>query len=174
LGRHWPMVGEQIDAIPTRLLRIGVQSADGRTATNISGHDRPLGGPIMWALQGGGSGRGGESNFHQGYWISPLPPPGPVGLVCEWPALAVSPCPPRGQRPVKPRRCETDVVTITTSSATIPGARRWPLGLLLRRRAGSATRTAPSGPQGRLSPTAARSHSRSTIARSRACTSSAV
>jgi hypothetical protein len=89
-GRHWPMVGERNDAIPPQILRIGVEFADGRTATNVSGHDRPLGGPVMWALKGGGSGRGGESSFHQGYWISPLPPPGPVGLVCEWPALAIS------------------------------------------------------------------------------------
>jgi hypothetical protein len=40
-GRHWPMVGERRDAIPPQLLRIGVQFADRRTATNITGHDRP-------------------------------------------------------------------------------------------------------------------------------------
>lgn len=24
------------------------------------------------------------------YWVSPLPPPGPLALVCEWPAFGIS------------------------------------------------------------------------------------
>ncbi|MGH3264710.1 MAG: hypothetical protein ACRDNS_22275 [Trebonia sp.] len=88
-GRHWPMVDERRDVLPPQLLRVGVQFADGRTATNISGHDRPVGGPVIDCLSGGGSGGGGESRFHQGYWISPLPPPGPVAVVCEWPAVEI-------------------------------------------------------------------------------------
>jgi hypothetical protein len=88
-GRHWPMVGERRDVLPPQLLRVGVQFADGRTATSVGGHDRPVGGPVMDALRGGGSGRRGESRFHQGYWISPLPPPGPVAVVCEWPAVEI-------------------------------------------------------------------------------------
>jgi hypothetical protein len=88
-GRHWPMVGELRDSLPSQLLRVGVQFADGRRATNIGGHDRPVQGPIMWPLRGGGRGRAGESRFHQGYWISPLPPPGPVAVVCEWPAVGI-------------------------------------------------------------------------------------
>jgi hypothetical protein len=88
-GRHGPMVEEKRDAIPPQLLRIGVQFADGRTATNIGGHDRPVGGPVLWPLTGGGSGRAGESRFHQGYWISPLPPSGTVAVVCEWPAVDI-------------------------------------------------------------------------------------
>ena len=88
-GRHWPMAGEPRDVLPPQLLRIGVQFADGRTATNIGGHDRPLGGPVLRPLQGGGRGRGAASDFHQGYWISPLPPPGPVTVACEWPAVEI-------------------------------------------------------------------------------------
>jgi hypothetical protein len=88
-GRHWPMVGERRDVLPRELLRIGVQFADGRAATNIGGHDRPVAGPTMWSLSGGGGGGGGESRFRQSYWISPLPPPGPVGIVCEWPAVDI-------------------------------------------------------------------------------------
>lgn len=88
-GRHWPIVGERDDALPPQLLRIGLQFADGRTATNIGGHDRPVRGPVLTPLRGGGHGHGGESRFHQGYWISPLPPTGPVGLVCEWPAVGI-------------------------------------------------------------------------------------
>jgi hypothetical protein len=88
-GRHWPMVGERRDVLPPQLLRIGVQFADGRAATSIVGHDRPVSGPIMHALRGGGHGGRGERRFRQGYWISPLPPPGLVSLVCEWPALQI-------------------------------------------------------------------------------------
>jgi hypothetical protein len=88
-GRHWPIVGERRDVLPPQLLRIGVQFADGRTATNIGGHDRPVGGPVMWPLRGGGRRGGGESRFRQGYWVSPLPPPGPVGFVCEWPTVEI-------------------------------------------------------------------------------------
>jgi hypothetical protein len=88
-GRHWPMVGERRDVLPPQLLRIGVQFADGRTATSIGGHDRPVGGPVMDALRGGGSGGREEGRFHQGYWISPPPPPGPVAVFCEWPAVEI-------------------------------------------------------------------------------------
>ena len=49
-GRHWLTAGERRDVLPPELLRIGVQFADGRTATNIGGHDRPVGGPVMWPL----------------------------------------------------------------------------------------------------------------------------
>jgi hypothetical protein len=88
-GRHWPMAGERRDMLPAQLLRVGVQFADGRTATSIGGHDRPVGGPMMDALRGGGSGGRGESRFHQGYWVSPPPPPGPVAVLCEWPAVEI-------------------------------------------------------------------------------------
>jgi hypothetical protein len=85
-GRHWPMVGDKRDELPPHLLRIGVQFADGRNATNIIGHDRPAAGPVMWPLSGGAGG----GRFHQGYWVSPLPPSGPLALVCEWPAAGIS------------------------------------------------------------------------------------
>jgi hypothetical protein len=90
-GRHWPIVGQPRDVLPPELLRIGVQYADGRTATNIGGHDRPVGGPVIDALRGGGHSGAGESRFDQAYWISPpLPPPGPVAVVCEWPAVEIA------------------------------------------------------------------------------------
>jgi hypothetical protein len=88
-GRHWPMDGERSDVLPPELLRVGVRFADGRTATSIAGHDRPVAGPVLWPLAGGGGGGGGNSRFHQGYWISPLPPAGPVEVVCEWPAVKI-------------------------------------------------------------------------------------
>lgn len=96
-GRHWPTVGDSRDAIPPQLLRIGVQFADGRKATNITGRDRPVAGPIMSPLSGGGRGASqgpggspvGRWSFHQGYWLSPLASSGPVALVCEWPAVGI-------------------------------------------------------------------------------------
>lgn len=88
-GRHWPIVGERSDRLPPQLLRVGVKFADGRAATNIGGHDRPVEGPVMWPLSGGGSGGVGGSSFHQGYWISPLPPSGPLTVVCEWPVVGI-------------------------------------------------------------------------------------
>lgn len=88
-GGRWPMAGERRDILPPQLLRVGVRFADGRAATSIGGRDRPADGPVMNALRGGGRGGGGSSCFHQGYWISPLPPSGPVSIVCEWPAVGI-------------------------------------------------------------------------------------
>jgi hypothetical protein len=76
------------DEIPPEMLRLGVQFADGSKATNTGGfhHDRnPPAGPVMHA--GGGGGGGGS--WRQTQWVWPLPPPGPVGLVCEWPAMNI-------------------------------------------------------------------------------------
>ncbi|HLI58071.1 MAG TPA: hypothetical protein VKV21_00260 [Solirubrobacteraceae bacterium] len=108
-GRHWPLVDEPDDALPSQLLRIGVRFADGRLATNVAGHDRPMAGPTMWPLSGGGSGavrgclpeRAPESRFHQGYWLSPLPPPGPLEIACEWPVAWI---------PVVRRRVDARVI----------------------------------------------------------------
>ena len=55
-GRHWPMADERRDVLPPQLLRVGLRYADSRAATNIRGHDRPINGPVMDALSGGGRG----------------------------------------------------------------------------------------------------------------------
>lgn len=76
------------DEIPPEILRFGVQFADGSKATNTGGfhHDRqPPAGPVMHA--GGGGGGGGS--WRQTQWVWPLPPPGPVVPVCEWPAMDI-------------------------------------------------------------------------------------
>jgi hypothetical protein len=88
-GEDAPRAGERRELLPPRLLRIGVQFADGRTATSIRGHDRPAAGPVMQSLSGHRSGGRGESRFDQAYWIVPLPPPGPVSVVCEWPIVQI-------------------------------------------------------------------------------------
>ncbi|MGI8623723.1 MAG: hypothetical protein ACR2NB_09620 [Solirubrobacteraceae bacterium] len=77
------------DEIPPEMLRLGVRFADGSKATNTGGfhHDRqPPPEPIMHA--GGGSGGGRSSRQTQ--WVWSLPPPGPVALVCEWPAMDIA------------------------------------------------------------------------------------
>jgi hypothetical protein len=87
---------------PPELLRFGVQFADGRKATNttpmpfgrgrahmMSAHsrepeERPPG-PVLTSR--GGS--GGDRSWRQEMWVWPLPPPGPLALVCEWPAAEI-------------------------------------------------------------------------------------
>jgi hypothetical protein len=138
-GRQFPMVGERRDVLPDQLLRLGVAYADGRRATSVSGHDRPPRGPSLWPLSGGarGSGRSAtgaapseppEVRLHQGYWVSPLPPPGPVVVACEWPVAQIG-----------LTRCEIDARSILEAAeraqAMFPrdgwvsrDGRRWRLG----------------------------------------------
>jgi hypothetical protein len=80
--------------LPPELFRFGVQFADGRKATTVGnpfpvGDPFPLGegvqGPVLLPRGGGGGGR----DWDQAYWVWPLPPPGPVAFVCEWPARGV-------------------------------------------------------------------------------------
>jgi hypothetical protein len=88
-GRHWPRVGQTRDHIPSELLRIGLEFADGSKVTNIGnghyGRGRPEG-PVMSERRG----HGGRTSWSQGYWVWPLPPPGKVQLVCEWPAADIA------------------------------------------------------------------------------------
>jgi hypothetical protein len=73
-------------------LLLGVEYADGRTASNIAGVDwfaRDELSDDQLVLAPGGGGGGGLS-YDQRFWLSPLPPPGPVTLVCAWPALGLA------------------------------------------------------------------------------------
>jgi hypothetical protein len=76
------------------MLRFGIAFSDGRKATNVAGP--PHGGrlargpreppdPVLWGMGGGGGG----GRWRQDFWVWPLPPPGPVGFVCEWPAAGI-------------------------------------------------------------------------------------
>ena len=71
-------------------LHIGIQFATGAKATSFSalpdyGVDTSSDGPSMSMILSGG-GRGG---FEWRYWVSPLPPLGPLAFICEWPALNI-------------------------------------------------------------------------------------
>jgi hypothetical protein len=77
--------------VPPEFLRLGVEFADARRATNLGWHaqfepgegaaDRPV-----LVDRGGG---GGGTRFDQRYWLWPLPPPGRLSFVAEWPREGV-------------------------------------------------------------------------------------
>jgi len=69
-------------------LRFGVEFGDGRRGTNLETRFGDEAGPerVYVATHGGGGG-GSKMSWH--YWVRPLPPPGPVALVVEWPVLDV-------------------------------------------------------------------------------------
>lgn len=77
-------------ALPDEMLRFGIQFADGGKATAVRddgpifGPGRPDG-PVLMTRGGGGDGR----TWHEDYWLWPLPPPGPLAFVCEWPAYGI-------------------------------------------------------------------------------------
>ena len=92
--------------IPEGMLRFGVEFADGRKATNTADPLAHLGGglhrfskithgaeaeqaPAGPVLQLGGGG-GGGGNWRQSVWIWPLPPPGTLTFVCQWPEAAIA------------------------------------------------------------------------------------
>ncbi len=71
------------------MLRFGIEFSDGRKATNLDGPWPGVGrpeGPVLWGMSGGGGG----GRWRQDFWVWPLPPPGPVGFVCEWPAAGLA------------------------------------------------------------------------------------
>jgi len=78
--------------IPPEMLRFGIQFADGSKATNTerpfppSSRDDPE--PERPLIFPGGGGGGGGS-WRQEMWVWPLPPPGPIAFVCEWPVAGI-------------------------------------------------------------------------------------
>jgi len=83
------------DSGPDRRLLLGVEFSDGRTADNIDG--RPLPATINnndeIPLLSPNRGSGGEGRHDQTYWLSPVPPDGPLVVVCAWPALGIAETP---------------------------------------------------------------------------------
>ena len=71
------------------MLRFGIEFSDGRKATNVGGSwpgtEEPQD-PVLWGMGGGGGG----GRWRQDFWVWPLPPTGPVGFVCEWPAAGLA------------------------------------------------------------------------------------
>jgi hypothetical protein len=83
---HWHEV-QATGTIPDEALRFGIELADGAKATVFDSHrffateERPNG-PVL--VQRGGT--GGMRSWEIGFWVWPLPPPGPLAFVYEWPA----------------------------------------------------------------------------------------
>jgi hypothetical protein len=76
-------------------LKWGFELADGRRVTNVDPWPEPPDGhdsvvdfrtwePDRPVLQGGGGG-GGDRSVDRDYWLWPLPPPGRLRVVCQWP-----------------------------------------------------------------------------------------
>jgi hypothetical protein len=69
-------------AFPGEALRVGVVFPDGRRAWSENfGTGPPPSGDVT-LLPIGGSGT--QARFDQRFWVAPLPPPGPLGVVVEW------------------------------------------------------------------------------------------
>jgi hypothetical protein len=82
--------GQPYGVLTDEVLRFGIQFADGSKATNVG---PPVGGPTEDTAQGpvlqAGSGSGGGTFADTTFWVWPLPPPGPVAFVCEWPKFGI-------------------------------------------------------------------------------------
>jgi hypothetical protein len=77
------------EPLPDELVRFGVQFADGRKATNLDRRppaDSEPEGPVL--IEQGGSGYGSPA-WDTEEWLWPLPPPGPLTFVCEWPGRGI-------------------------------------------------------------------------------------
>jgi hypothetical protein len=83
---------EEDGEISPAWLRLGFLFADGAKATNIgrrSDWDREPGlrpkGPVMCTPESGG----GSGEWYCKLWVWPLPPPGPLQFVFEWPEAGI-------------------------------------------------------------------------------------
>lgn len=88
----------------TGRLKWGFELADGRRVTNVDPppwaelthheHSSPAS-PGDWLREPdhpvltGGSGGGGSRSVDRSYWLWPLPPAGPLRVVCQWPAQGI-------------------------------------------------------------------------------------
>ncbi len=82
--------GDAYGVLSDEHLRIGVQFSDGRSATNVAPPvwfvDANATGPMLHPGDGGAS----PSRVWTTYWAWPLPPPGALTFVCEWPKFGVA------------------------------------------------------------------------------------
>lgn len=71
--------------LPDDLLRVGIVFADGRAVTNLDTAGLGTGGDISLSILG----LGGRRSWDYELWVRPLPPSGPLGLLCQWPAKGI-------------------------------------------------------------------------------------
>ncbi len=74
-------------------LRLRLRYADGRSTDFDSPHphDLPADGPAIWPCRFTDYPDGESQVAKQGFWTWPLPPPGPVTLTLDWPAVGIPP-----------------------------------------------------------------------------------
>ncbi len=73
--------------LPADVFRFGFELADGSKVTNVVGFPAFDQTPERVLIQRGGS--GGERTWDVEYWLWPLPPSGPLTVVCEWPSEGI-------------------------------------------------------------------------------------
>src|SRR3954451_1455201 len=88
------------DELPDAMLRIGFELADGGRVSNFEGWrayrtlmdpDSEPRGPLLFPHGGGGGNSSGSRvTMRPGYWLWPLPPPGPIRISCEWPFVDIT------------------------------------------------------------------------------------
>lgn len=86
-----PYRHDQDDAWRRDRLKWGFEYADGRRVTSVDpwpALDDPSGVPDRPVLSGGGGG-GGARSVDRRYWLWPLPPPGELTIVFQWPNLGI-------------------------------------------------------------------------------------
>jgi hypothetical protein len=77
------------NALPDGLFRFGVQFSDGSKATTLRFYQpMHVERPDQPVLQREGSQNLGTGRIHH-YWLWPLPTPGTLAFVCEWPAFGI-------------------------------------------------------------------------------------
>jgi hypothetical protein len=84
------LAGLDDEPLDEEFCRLGIQFSTGEKAANTqlwaTGEgSSDVAGPIMKVRAGGG----GLLSRDWRYWVSPLPPPGPLAFVCEWPAFGI-------------------------------------------------------------------------------------
>ena len=85
--------GGRTDELPPELFRHGIAFSDGSSATVLrpypdesdGSHAGDAAGPILVLRTGVGDG----NRWRLDWWVAPLPPPGRLGFVCEWPVAEI-------------------------------------------------------------------------------------
>lgn len=86
-----PYRHDQDEAWQRGRLKWGIELADGRRVTNVDPWPDPADPrelPDRPVLFGGGGG-GDDRAVDRHYWLWPLPPPGPLTVVLQWPMLGI-------------------------------------------------------------------------------------
>ena len=88
-----PYRHDQDEAWQRDRFKWGLEFSDGRRVTSVDpwpASFEPTHVPDRPVLMAGGGG-GGARAVERDYWLWPLPPPGAIKVVCQWPQLGIDP-----------------------------------------------------------------------------------